>query len=448
MTELSSVLGFHISLEVDNNRTPANATDDNLTICAGLSTYKYTAPNDFKKFEDSTFNSTHNKEFYEELQKMYPNAEGDTKPSDAKKALNDLMKEIQEMFKGYSILPEDGAWWYKSDVEVKTESFGKESGADWGKDGGAQKTTKDALKGSLLKEIGSVAGSVFDKFLLVTYDSEMFSCYTAKIDPAKKTMSGVPMGLDVNYYFQSELEYLFAGHEKYAPANLATVAGLLFLVRFVFNYIASFTIKDVNTVVKGIKAAFAYTGPIAIVIGELARLAIALAESVLDVGALRSGKKVVLLKDNDTWQFSVDGLLDAAEGEVKDISENLTKSSGDDKKSDDDDDEKGLLYTDYMRIFLLLVDGDKLAERTAFLISLNMTNKGANLGKLDERKEREKAMSKLELFDMEKAYTDFTIITTVDMRMLFLSMPFAQKGVNGIIPPKTVPITITDYRGY
>ena len=38
-------------------------------------------------------------------------------------------------------------------------------------------------------------------------------------------------------------------------------------------------------------------------------------------------------------------------------------------------------------------------------------------------------MSKAERFDMGQAITDFSLTTTVDLRMLFLSMPLFQRGV-------------------
>ena len=49
---------------------------------------------------------------------------------------------------------------------------------------------------------------------------------------------------------------------------------------------------------------------------------------------------------------------------------------------------------------------------------------------------------------LENAFTGFEVTTTADLRMLFLSMPFAQRGVNGVVPPGTLPISVTDYRGY
>ena len=105
-------------------------------------------------------------------------------------------------------------------------------------------------------------------------------------------------------------------------------------------------------------------------------------------------------------------------------------------------------YKDYLRLFLLLVDGDTLAQRTAKLIELNVTNKRNNFGDLGSRSEREEAMASAELFDLSNAVTGFSLTTTVDLRMLFLSMPFAQRGVNGVVPPGYLSLTATDYRGY
>ena len=61
---------------------------------------------------------------------------------------------------------------------------------------------------------------------------------------------------------------------------------------------------------------------------------------------------------------------------------------------------------------------------------------------------RESAMAAAERVDLQKAVTDFSVTTTVDLKMLFLSMPVAQKGVNGVVPPGTKELVVTDYRGY
>ena len=48
---------------------------------------------------------------------------------------------------------------------------------------------------------------------------------------------------------------------------------------------------------------------------------------------------------------------------------------------------------------------------------------------------------------MQEAVTGVDISTTVEMKMIFLSMPFAQKGINGKIPPGTLELTVVDHRG-
>lgn len=354
--------------------------------------------------------------------------------------MTQLLDKAQELFKGWVNDPA-GAWRYQEATSEEGQSgFGQES--DWGDEDAAKDETKNALEDDLLSSLSGLLGEAADKILLLTYDSEMFSCYSTAKDGSEKNMAGIPLSVDVNYYFQSELEYLFNGDLHNAFNNLNAVSGMLFLVRFVFDYVASFTIKEVNAAVNSIKVALSATGPFAVVIAELARVAIALAEAALDVSALRSGAKVALIKSdtNHTWRFSVTGVLNTAAGTAGDIVSSKAETQ--------DDPDPALSYKDYLRLFLLLKSGDELAQRTAELISLNVTYKKEGFGGLSDRSAREEAMSAAERFDMSSAITDFSLTTTVDLRMLFLSMPFAQAGVNGVVPPGTLSLSVTDYRGY
>ena len=165
---------------------------------------------------------------------------------------------------------------------------------------------------------------------------------------------------------------------------------------------------------------------------------------MIDVSRLKDGQDVALLKASDNWRFSLSGQLDAiASGGEASLSDGAFSA-------EDAQDDEGLTlgYKDYLRLFLLLKDGNTLAQRTARLIELNVTNKRENIGGLADRDARETAMAQAELFHMENAVTDFSITTNVELKMLFLSMPFAQKGVNGVVPPGTLPVSVTDYRGY
>lgn len=401
-------------------------TEDKLKQLAALRNYKYTEPNKFVRFQD--FKSTHNEDFYKILHEKY-NSETSDKKKEQEEIARGILKDAQEDYKDLldiMTLTPEGAEYYKAenkDAAGNTNGFGNKG--NWGNSNEASNQTKEALNENIISKIGTFSDEVGNKILLVTYVTEMFSNFTTESDT--KTMSGIPMSTDVNYFYQSELEYLFNGNEKSARSNIATVSGLVLLARFVSNYISTFIIPVVNSDLLAISAP---AGPFAPIVRELARLGYALAESVIDMKALLEGQGVPLVKlNNDQWKFSITGLL-------KDVIEDVAES-GDEKKGDG-----GIFYIDYLRIFLLFQDDTIIANRTADLISWNITNKRNGI------KAKENSMASATLYDMSKVFTDFTITSKVDLRMLFLSMPFAQKGINGVIPPKTMPVTVTDYRGY
>lgn len=414
---------------------------------AGVKDWKLAEPG-FKQFYDSIFDDTKNREFYEDvLDPLYSTGKGDSQgKKNAKAAITSVFEKAQELFKeGLGFDPE-GAHSLSTGADDSDASTGTDFGTagDWSKEGEGKKELENSLDNDFLKLLTDSAGSIGDKALLLVYDTEMFSNYSyPRSDEGYqvKSMAGIPFGTDVNYFYQSEQEYLYNGNLTDAIANLESVAGMILLVRFVFNYISSFIVPSVKNTVASIKTALAATGPFAVLASELARMGLAIGESALDVARLRDGEKVALFKrGDDTWKFSVSGLVNMVQEGAKNVVLEESMATG----SDEDNGDSGvtLTYTDYMRLFLLLVDGNTLAERTANLIELNVTNNRYGI-KADEEK-----MAAAELFDMSKAITDFSITTTVDLRMLFLSMPLAQEGVHGIIPPKTLPISVTDYRGY
>lgn len=426
---------------------------DDLEMLSTITPIQYSTLGTFRLFQ--SFTQTHNDEFYKLLQELYGGANGNTKDS-YESALKTLIESIRKSLKDIFFYEPEGAYVFtngsaSSDNGTPTNDGANYIDKNWGNDPGV---INDAMSDSILTRITAGLESAANKVLLLTYDSEMFSCYsTGKGEECKGengqknpeiNMNGIPLGIDVNYYYQSEMEYLFHGNRANAIENLKAVAGLIFLVRFVFNYVASFSIPSVRDTVTAIKSALSWAGPFAIVAGELARLALALGESALDVGRLKGGSKVALYKQGDHdvdtdngWRFSIQGMTASA---IKKATITITEES--------DDDRNGMGYKDYMRLFLLLIDGDVLALRTANLIEMNVTNKKLGIGGKGDRKARENAMSAAEMFKMSDAVTDFSLTTTLDLRMIFLSMPFAQKGINGKVPPGTLQIAVTDYRGY
>lgn len=397
---------------------------------------------EFTKFKDIDGEC---KDFYEELVTIYSQTEGNGADKDTlKKSVTKIFSKAQDMFKKLVFAPE-GAMYLTGGEDTSDSSTGTDFGSagDWSNEDEGKDQTKKALGDDFLGMLAKTASDVGNKVLLMVYDTEMFSDAST---PGKKeegypkeNMAGIPLSTDVNYYFQSELEYLYNGNLSSATANLASVAGMIFLVRFVFNYVASFTVKSVKAIVAAVEEALAWTGPFAILAGELARLALVLGESTMDVVRLREGDQVAIFKSDSTWKLSISGLTDAAKNVISDA---VIDSALDVGSSNGDDDGATLGYTDYIRLFLLLVPNEKLAARTANLIELNMTNKMNNVN-ADEY-----TMAKTERFDLSKAVTDFGITTKVDLRMLFLSMSYAQNAIDGVTPPKSIPVTVIDYRGY
>ena len=315
----------------------------------------------------------------------------------------------------------------------------------------------EATNSNMLDIISDPARSLMSAWeyaLLLAYCTSVFSNYsTTRPQSIGKTrddiggiefprsITGVPISPEVNYFFQSEWEYLYVGKDD-AGANLSAVTRLLFLVRMVCNYIAVFKVPQVTSVVTSIKAAFAWAPPLAIILGELARAAFVAAESLIDVILLRSGYQVPLIKSakSGQWICTPSGVVNA-----------IRKISNDEIDGIYD---KGLTYSNYMIVLFITravfsrEAGAQLAERAANLIEWNIVNYQSRAFSDEEKMASALASEgRFRLVDMK---TDFSITTTADMRMLFLSMLFAQNfaAERGISAPATMPVTVTDYRGY
>lgn len=401
----------------------------------------------FKQFYYSDFDATKNSDFYYDiLVPMCETKANKDKKNNAKKNITKVFAEAQKLFSNGLTFTPEGAEYLTGGSDASDESTGTDFGTagDWSQEDKGKEELEKSLDNDFLKNLTDAAGAIGNKALLMIYATEMFSNYSfprlAEGENPEMSMAGIPMSTAVNYYYHSEQEFLYNGNLANAKANLISVAGMILLVRFVFNYIASFSVSSVKSVVNTIRTSLAGTGPFAVLASELARMGLAIGESAMDVERLRNGEEVALFKKDAQWKFSIRGL---AESIGEDVTSEIKLEKG--SRSEDEDKEEepgGLTYTDYLRLFLLLVNGDDLANRIIELIQLNVTNCSKQLNADEE------AMASAERFDMSKAFTDFSLSTSAEMRMLFLSMPLAQRGVNSVIPPRTMPITATDYRGY
>lgn len=431
---------------------PIDGSNDAVTAIANGTLRSYSCEKDtsgFKQFNDSEFEPTNkNQTFYDNILEPMCGGTGNEKnKKTAKSNATKIFKKAQELFKSKLKFTPEGAESLAGGENAATVESGTDFGTegDWSKEDEGKKQLEDSLDDDFLSKLTDEAGKIGNHALLMVYATEMFSDYSAprlkEGEAPRKSMAGILMGPEVNYYYHSELEYLYNGNLADAYANLSSVAGMILLVRCVFNYVASFVVDDVRSIVSSIRTALSGTGPFAILVSELARMGFAIGESAMDVERLRRGERVALFKGNDTWKFSPKGLTDMVSQDIGDIVLDDPSNLGSDEPKGDKD-TLTLTYTDYLRLFLLLLDGDTLAVRTANLIELNVTNYKYKINANEEK------MSEAERFDLTKAITGFSLTTTAEMKMLFLSMPMAQEGINGIIPPKTLAVSATDYRGY
>jgi len=424
--------------------------------------YTYKAPPGFVAFKD---HPGQNGPFFEALEKMINlpplgpvkmyDGQEDEPGEDAEKQQKNIIKALLDFINtAYTGLANNpmGAKYILDDETAPLERLGLLDIAKLIRD-----TISDSVIGVITDPLGNV-GRAGDYLLLLTYSTSMFSHYaTARPeiiekkkdeiteDDYTKTISNIPISPAVNYFYQSEWEYLYSGHRS-AGQNLSAITQLLFLIRLVCNYITVFTVAEVTEIVAGIQVSFAWNPPLGLVLGELARGAFAAAEALVDVGALRTGHKVPFIKSakKDEWVCSPSGVIDA----IKDI---MTEKT-DEEKAKELKEEKGLSYDNYMLMFFLKEAilnpraAETMAVRTGDLIEWNIINyqSGANA---DEKKMAE-ALASGDRFKLEKMKTDFNITTTANMKMLFLSMPIASRGIGPVIPPSVFPLTVTDYRGY
>lgn len=448
LDHLDSLPEFAINVVETNKGLQGNqkADDTKLGKMAGMKGYHYAYRYRYAKFNDSSVFGQDNKEFYELLKdivKAEESSESEVTIDNIIKFLDKVRKKLEGLYK---YTPQGAKYYKAADTEEGNEQFGQ--GGSW--------DDKDAvieeMNGAMDKVDILVDGldQVSRKVLLVAYGSEMFSCYT---DPNTKedakaekriTLSGIPMDTNVNYFYQSELEYLYNGNLGSAAANLLAVSGTILLIRFVFNYVATFTITSVQqtiSTIKGTCSTIPVIGPaLGVALGELARIAFALGESVWDLTDLRNGEPVPLTKNQETWQLSLVNFAKEVGEMIPPDGDNVL--SGTETKT-------GWYYIDYLRIFLLLKDGNKLAERMEDLIELNVTNaKNKVYGKGEKIAGNEGKITGVDYFELDKQAISVKVATEVELRFLFFPLGYFQKGIDGAVAPTSMVLKAEDYRGY
>lgn len=185
-----------------------------------------------------------------------------------------------------------------------------------------------------------------DKLLLNEYLLWKFPFYTAEQE---------------NGGLQYQVEYAVAGKNS-DQENLKNVAGQLLAAREAANLVHIFASPQKRSQVNAMAAAIASSLALPVASGIFAAALAAcwaFAESILDVRELLDGGKIALVKNDDSWQLSLENLPKILDG-----LDSLRKSS-----------DNGLDYPAYLRLLLLAKDPDVINRRAMDLVEYNMRNR-------------------------------------------------------------------------
>ena len=441
---------FPISFVVDNR---GGSAPDRLGNVAAVSNYRFNFNLNLTYYQNMGPGTQH-MEFYTKLHDLYGDPDEETARTAIRSAALEMVREMRRIFVAINEVRPGGRLSY---IGPEPYPDDRPFSDNWGSShNAARRSARNALNptGATMSMFGSMFEGVAEQLLLVTYGTRMFSNYTTSIND--KTMSRVSMNRDVNFFFQSEQEYLFNGNLRDAMRNLNAVAGWIMLIRLVMNYISTFVIDEIRNTLK----LFRTGGLKGIILAEVVRLLWALGESVTDVIALLLGNNAHVFK----WDFKQWNLGKGLDDFIRDTSIALldkgvpsTSGMNDIVKAFEEKInivsapgvsigiDKGEIkfdfvmnYDQYLWLMLLTRSPDTLTRRIGHLISLNVTHYKGGPGAADVNY-------------LHGAHTGFTITTAVDMRMLFLGLPMAQNFASeqGITAPSTtLTVTARDYRGY
>ena len=162
-----------------------------------------------------------------------------------------------------------------------------------------------------------------------------------------------------NTVLDYEMEYLLGGKAS-DKDNLEYVIGRIRILRFAVNYGYLLTDKDmqmeVDTLATTLSAVF-LSPEIGPVIKHALLLAWAYGESLTDVKTLLAGKKVPAVKSKESWNLTLDGLLELAKN----------RSIPEGKET-----EEGNSYEQYLQMMLVLKSKEELSMRALDLVEMNL----------------------------------------------------------------------------
>lgn len=279
----------------------------------------------------------------------------------------------------------------RSSLENKIMPAGNKTGDD-------ANAGKTDLKNILDKDNSGLgkpdSGTVFiNKLMLMLYDYGMFTCQTSdkKADSQNNTVTtqapvsyqGITLAKgsdgsyetsETNFLLYGELEYIFNGNVD-PQKNFNAVRNSLAIIRFVPNYISTYTISEINSLINTVQTSLSWCPLAAIVVAQALRVALASFETWCDLDLLYGGKNVLFYK-NSLGDLSLIEKLKSTETGQK-IFSKLNECSGGKLDSKDKGFSPSNLKINYRQYLIILqmifVSQEDMIKRTADLIEANMS---------------------------------------------------------------------------
>ncbi len=325
---------------------------------------------------------------------------------------------------------------------------------------------EDALK---LYDGGFLGGNLVNRFLLASYDFGMFSSRVSGQEKTDEPMFGsgddssdretntdsdsgeeqdfadysftkVKMCPDINYLYGAELEFLLGGHTS-SKENQNEARNTINAIRMTMNYIATYSISEVDDTIKSIADALGnvlYGTPAAplvpiikVAVSVALRGAVAGIETYMDWNQLKNRERVPFMKrelEDLTCYEEIEALIgDLPESGNSTDSGNISIN---------------LSYEDYLYVLLYLsVDNQTLVQRTGTLITLNVNQamRGIN--------EKDTELTSLK-FNMLNTVTAVESTCKVDMDFVIVPDNFADMFLKGTGAENVQSTIENQYIGY
>ncbi len=137
-----------------------------------------------------------------------------------------------------------------------------------------------------------------------------------KVSAAKKnvtTLSNYNINEYNNYLYGGEVEYILFGNST-PSKNVTSAKASIYAIRFCFNCIYAFTDSEIrnSTMAAGLAVQAATLGIVPYQVVQIVlQLALAAAESAIDLSAMNDGLSIAIIKTKDTWALSMAGAKNA-----------------------------------------------------------------------------------------------------------------------------------------